>query len=179
MAKCSGCGKSIGFLETICDNCKKKEIEKQHQIKAERKAQREKAQREREARSQRIAVAVGETIKKRLQAGHTIILYETVYSSVGSVVNEQTIGDEFEISTIRKLGLDGWEVIQAIPRTVGIGLANHQVGYSAGESWGGGVGGNIAGVYILLKKILRNTDDLIQWGKLDSYIQKHIDEFTN
>jgi hypothetical protein len=179
MAKCSRCGKSIGLLETICDDCKKKEIEKQRRMEAGQQAQLEQVQQEREAKLQRIAFAVGETIKKRLQAGYTIYLYETIYSSIGSVINGQTIGDEFEISTIRKLGLDGWEVVQAIPRTIGIGLTNHQVGFSAGESWGGGMGGNIAGVHILLKKVLRNIDDLNQWGKLDSYIQDHIAEFAN
>lgn len=186
MAKCSKCGKPVGFFETICADCKAKEIEKQRRIEAERKArdeakrkaQVERARREKEEKLQRLVFAVSDVIKKRLQTGQAVVLYETVYLPVDSVINEQVIGDPFEISTIMRLGLDGWEVIQTIPRTVGIGLANHQVGYSAGESWGGGVGGNIMGVYILLKKVLRNTDDLNQWGKLDSYIRNHINEFA-
>jgi hypothetical protein len=155
MNKCEECGKLIASGETICNDCKVRSVKKQ-----------------------KVYAIEGELLQ-RLQAGQIFYLYETIYLTVGSVLMEQKIGDDLDISTIKKLGLDGWEVIQVIPKTIGVALTNHVVGFSGGQSWGGGIGGNIAGVYVILKKAFRNADDINHWGKLDNYIFNHIDEFSN
>ena len=177
MAKCSECGKSVGIFETTCDDCKAKAVEKKKRLEAAKQAQTEQARQEAEAKLKRIEYAIGENIKQRLQTGHTIYLYETVYTPVGSILNDELLGDNLDLSSVRKLGLEGWEVVQVIPKTVGVGLTNRATGDF--HSWGGGMGGNVLGVFIMLKKVLRNMDDLNQWGKLDTYIQNHIEEFAN
>ncbi|WKZ48133.1 MAG: hypothetical protein QY306_02045 [Anaerolineales bacterium] len=152
MNRCSQCGK-VTLQGTLCEDCRNR-LEKQE------------------------VNAIVDKLKQRLQAGQTIYLYQTIYLSVDSVLMEQKIGDDFDISKIRKLGLEGWEVTQSIPKTLGVGLSNHAVGFSGGQSWGGGVGGNVVGVYIILKKVLRNIDDLSYWRNLESYIQSHFSEFS-
>jgi hypothetical protein len=46
-----------------------------------------------------------------------------------------------------------------IPRTIGIGLTNVSYGTSGGgETWGAGIGGNVAGAYVLLAKEVDSLD---------------------
>ena len=42
--------------------------------------------------------------------GRRLLIYHSEYLPVDSVLNDETIGDEFDITVIRALGLDGWEV---------------------------------------------------------------------
>jgi hypothetical protein len=57
------------------------------------------------------------------------------------------------MSALQSAGLAGWQVLSVIPRTIGIGLTNVSYGSGGGgETWGAGMGGNVAGVYVLLGK---------------------------
>ena len=74
----------------------------------------------------------------------------------------------------------GWEIVQAVPKTKGIGLEN--VGTQTtifGSMWAGGVGGNVMGVHVIIKKSLSVsdiTDDLDD--EVGEFICNHIDDFV-
>lgn len=90
---------------------------------------------------------------------------------------DEPMNKDFSIGSLRVMGLEGWDVVAIIPRTIGIALTNTSFGSSSGETWGAGVGGNVAGVHVIIKKevsaqnnvsdeylkeyVVRNLDDLL------------------
>ena len=143
--------------------------------------QNEHAERERrqlaEQRAERVAeriTQVKELMRARLQAGKNVFLYDSVYLPVDSTLLDETFSQGFDLSEIRGLGVSGWEVVQAIPKTIGVGLKNTSFGSTMGETWGGGSGGNIAGVHLVLKKPVKLdeiTDDMDD--EIADYIRSH------
>lgn len=91
-------------------------------------------------------------MRVRLEAGKPVFLYDSIYVPVDSMLLDKPMNDGFDISKVRELGLAGWDVVQVIPRTIGIGLENTSSGSTTVETWGGGSGGNVAGVYLVIKK---------------------------
>jgi hypothetical protein len=72
---------------------------------------------------------------------------------------ERPINERFDIDQLQELGVRGWEIVAVVPRTVGIGLRNVLLGSADGENWGGGIGGNVMGVYVLLKLEITANDN--------------------
>jgi thiol-disulfide isomerase/thioredoxin len=95
---------------------------------------------------------VKDLLRKRLHANKSVFLYDSVFVPVDSVLDEKDLADDFDLTLIRKLGLLGWDIVQAVPKTIGIGLKNMNNTGLFGEEWGGGIGGNVVGVYIIIRK---------------------------
>lgn len=104
---------------------------------------------------------IKDMIAKRLELGQLVSVYRSIELSVDSVLMDRHVCQDFSIEPLFSLGLRGWEVVATVPKTVGIGLTNNSYGNNMGTTWGGGVGGNVVGVHVLLKKSLglRELDD--------------------
>jgi len=92
-------------------------------------------------------------LRARLESGTPVFLYDSVFVPVDSQILDEEFASEFDVSILRKLGLLGWEIVQAVPRTKGIGLENIGTDTLFGSKWAGGVGGNVMGVHIIIKKL--------------------------
>ena len=78
--------------------------------------------------------------KTRLQAGEKVFRYKTVYLMPSNKANDAMFGEEFDISELNDLGLDGWELVNILSNVIG------------------GSRGPFAGTYLLLKKELTLKD---------------------
>jgi hypothetical protein len=107
--------------------------------------------------------------KKQFPTIH--FLPESPYIPGDSVVAEQRLADDFAVNHLRSLGWYGWRVVGIAPKTVGIGLTNSSIGASTGQTWGAGLGGNVAGVYVLLEIDVRPA----QAESLRPTIQEHLE----
>jgi hypothetical protein len=119
-------------------------------------------------------------MRSQLQSGKPVFLYDSIFVPVDSVLDEDNLADEFNLSTLRRLGLTGWDVVQAVPRTIGIGLKNVGTDTLFGEKWGGGIGGNVMGVHIIIRKSLSPsdlTDDPAD--KVGEFISEHLSDFLS
>ena len=97
-------------------------------------------------------------LRARLESGKPAFLYDSVYVPVDSQLLDDEFASEFDVSFLRRLGLLGWDVVQAVPKTKGVGLENIGTDTLFGSKWAGGVGGNVMGVHIILKKTLSASD---------------------
>ena len=85
-------------------------------------------------------------------------LFQRIYCPVDSLVNNEDLANDFRLEAVEQLGADGWQIVGIVPRTIGIGLKNRRFYFfgikfveQIGAIWGGGIGGNVAGVYVLLQ----------------------------
>jgi hypothetical protein len=118
-------------------------------------------------------------LRARLESGKSVFLFDSVFVPVDSQLLDKEFASEFDLSILRKLGLLGWDVVQAVPKTKGIGLEN--VGTQTtifGSMWAGGIGGNVMGVHIVIKKSLSAndiTDDSAD--EVSEFIRSHLSDF--
>ncbi len=130
-----------------------------------------------EAQRAEIVAGQAQSLRARIENGERIILYESVYLPVDSLIANEAMSEEFSISVLRQLGLDGWDVVAVIPRTIGVALTNTSFGSTSGETWGAGMGGNVAGVHLLLKREVSSqnnaSDELLKW-----YSARNLDDFA-
>lgn len=56
------------------------------------------------------------TAKVRLQKGKKVFVHKMVYLAAGDILNEDPLGEGFDIPALTEFGLDGWEVVNIIPR---------------------------------------------------------------
>ena len=187
MANCPICKRPVGIFAKVCDVCRRRQqVEETQRRAAETQVQQQRRAAEAQAQQQRRAEEE-ERLRQQVEGradelialnkrGRRLLIYHSEYLPVDSVLNDETIGDEFDITVIRALGLDGWEVVQVVPRTLGVGLTNASLGSTMGETWGAGVGGNVLGVHVLLKKELDFTNEPlegIQREELVWYLSSH------
>ncbi len=99
-----------------------------------------------------------EKAQAQIDSGNYPNLYRWLYLPIDSIVNEEVVGD-FDISELQLAGLDGWDVVAVIPKTLGVALKNFLSGSTMGSEWGGGMGGNVVGVYLLLRKEVTDAND--------------------
>ncbi len=121
---------------------------------------------------------VKESLRARLQSGKPVFLYDSVFVPVDSVLNQESLADKFDLTILRQLGLAGWDIVQAVPKTIGVALTNTSFGSSMGETWGAGIGGNVMGVHVIIKKSLSFsdlTDDL--QDEVGQFILSHLQDF--
>ncbi|MDQ1328359.1 MAG: hypothetical protein QG641_1644 [Candidatus Poribacteria bacterium] len=181
MAKCSRCGKSVGFFSNMCDDCKQAVI-------VEQKAERERLERDNEKRTQMkleeyqackddIISARIQLLRQRIECGEKVFLYESMYLPVDSKVVNETITEEFSIGSLRRLGFDGWDIVAVIPRTLGVALTNESYGSSSGTTWGAGLGGNVVGVHIVIKKELLSQSNISD-DFLAEYFDRNLFDFV-
>ncbi len=76
--------------------------------------------------------------KERLQAGRKVFRYRMVYLPAGDLLDEDPLGQGFDIPALNEHGLEGWEVVGVLPRRKQA-LVNI-------------VDDNLSGAYFLLKK---------------------------
>jgi hypothetical protein len=104
--------------------------------------------------------------KTQFDSGSELKMYSSIYLEVDSLSDGQQLGT-FSIASLQAAGLQGWKVIATVPRTAGIGLANTQTsGFNTSTVWGGGMGGNVIGVYLILEKPIKAlTSPLGEWAQ--------------
>jgi hypothetical protein len=182
LGKCVHCGGKARWPADICGSCyeKRKANERlQEQLMAE------KARHEQEL----VAAEIAESNRRRLaeiaesnrrmvdrlieqaKSGATFYLHESVYLPVDSVVTEQELAESFDIGPLRSLGFEGWRIVGVVPKTLGIGLKNKSIGSEYGTTWGAGLGGNVAGAYVLLELEVNS----LRAESLRSAIQAHVE----
>jgi hypothetical protein len=119
------------------------------------------------------------SLRSRLESGKPVFLFDSFFLPVDSEILDKQFASEFDVSILRRLGLMGWEIVQAVPKTKGIGLEN--VGTQTtifGSMWAGGVGGNVMGVHVIIKKSLSVsdiTDDSAD--DVSEFIRNHLSDF--
>jgi len=125
-------------------------------------------------------VQIKTMLRARLESGKSVFLYDSVFVPVDSEILDKQFASEFDVSILRRLGLMGWEIVQAVPKTKGIGLEN--VGTQTtifGSMWAGGVGGNVMGVHVIIKKSL-SVSDIAEDSADDvsEFIRNHLSDFV-
>ncbi len=143
------------MLREVCDTCQ--QTQRELQAAAAEKSRAENAERFERETQEKLENWAGRTAEY-LTTGGKAYVYKYVYLQVDSVVTNDNIGT-WDMSALQSAGLAGWQVLSVIPRTIGIGLTNVSYGTSGGgETWGAGIGGNVAGAYVLLAKEIGSLD---------------------
>jgi hypothetical protein len=171
MAKCAQCGGKAPMFSNECGSCKS---ERKAQEQAQREEMAEAARREQEEALAERAESIRQTVDvliEQAKSGVAIYLHESVYLPVDSVLEGQTLAQGFDVQQLRSLGWSGWRIVAIVPKTVGIGLTNKSIGASTGETWGAGMGGNVAGVYVLIELAVSS----LQAEALRETIQAHVE----
>jgi hypothetical protein len=106
---------------------------------------------------ERIASHLDGNLSAAIEAGKPLYHYRWIYIEIDSEINGDAVGS-FNFDAIQDAGLEGWKVLSVLPRTVGIGLKNTSLGSTMGESWGGGIGGVVAGAYVILGREVDRGD---------------------
>jgi hypothetical protein len=81
---------------------------------------------------------------KRLQAGRKVFQYKMVFLPATDILDEDVMGEGFDVPALTDYGLEGWEVVNMIPRRRQM-LVNV-------------VDDNMSGAYFLLKRELSPSD---------------------
>jgi hypothetical protein len=118
-------------------------------------------------------------MRVRLKSGKPTFLCDSIFVPMNPMLDENNLADEFNLSILRRLGLMGWDIVQAIPRTTGISLKNEGADALFGGKGGGGIGGNVMGVHIIIKKSLSArdlTDDPAD--EVGDFIRSHLSDFS-
>lgn len=152
MASCAKCGKKTALFADECEVCKYKSSV--HATENAKRMELEKARAAAdEERLERARVQqLRDGIIRRMAKGQKCYLYESLHVSVDSVIQGERSTPHFDIKRIQAAGLDGWEIIGVVPQTSGVALENVSIGSTMGVTWGAGMGGNVIGVHILLRK---------------------------
>jgi len=175
MLKCIQCGKSINLISYIyrghrvkrCDEClAKNERDKEARALNDRNDARVRMHEE-----------TKELIASRLASGKPVFIYESIYIPVDSKIKEEALIPSFDIGPLKRLGLTGWEIVQVVPKTTGIALQNKHMPIlsSSRKRYGGGIGGNVAGVYVLLKKEITQATLEENPDELKSFMFTYVD----
>ena len=118
-------------------------------------------------------------MRARLKSGKPTFLCDSIFVPMNPMLDENNLADEFNLSILRRLGLMGWDIVQAIPRTTGISLKIEGADALFGGKGGGGIGGNVMGVHIIIKKSLSArdlTDDPAD--EVGDFIRSHLSDFS-
>ena len=124
-------------------------------------------------------IQIKTSLRARLKSGKPAFLCDSIFVPMNPILDENNLADEFNLSILRRLGLIGWDIVQAIPRMAGIGLKQEGTNAPFGEKGAGGIG-NIAGVHIIIKKSLSAkdlTDDPAD--EVGEFIRNHLSDFSN
>jgi HEAT repeat protein len=62
-----------------------------------------------------------EQAQGRLKAGKKVYLHKVVYVSAAELLQDDTSGEGFELYAVNDAGLDGWEMVNVVPRRQIIG----------------------------------------------------------
>lgn len=157
MAKCSNCGKPLGFLSigSACIDCQrlleKQRLQEQTEIAKMQLVEKRKKEEDRERAKREQIGRLKDLISARIARGQRVFLYHSIYVPVDSSVNGESMSNGFHIEALKGMGLNGWEIVQVVPRTVATVLENRNIA-SGNVTFAGGLGGTVAGVHVMLKK---------------------------
>lgn len=171
MARCARCGGKAPMFSKECSACRSKREAEEY---AQREQMVENARHEQEAAAAALRERIRQTVDTLIdqaKSGAAVYLHESVYLPVDSVVNEQPLAQGFDVDPLRSLGWAGWRIVGVVSQTVGVGLTNVAFGTSSGRTWGAGLGGNVAGVHVLLELEVRSS----QAEALRPVIQAHVE----
>jgi hypothetical protein len=99
-----------------------------------------------EAESAREHRARFESARKRLQQGLPVFRYKMIYLPAGEILSEDDSSQGFDVPALDDLGLEGWEVVNMIPRRRAVLV--------------GSVDDHFIGAYFLLKRAAHTEDAL-------------------
>ncbi len=99
---------------------------------------------EMEAAERRELQAKKQLALKRLQGGGKVFQYKMVYLPAGDLLDEDPLSAGFDVPALTQYGLEGWEVVNMIPR-------RKQTLVQVVED-------NMSGAYVLLKRELTTAD---------------------
>ncbi len=85
-----------------------------------------------------------QSAKKRLQNGGKVFRYKMVYLPAGVLMDEDPLGEGFDVPALEEHGLEGWEIVHVLP--------------SRRASLVGSVDDHFTGAYFLLKKEVLPTE---------------------
>lgn len=171
MGQCRRCGNKVGFFQMLCEKCQSDDRQRLEKTEDERKAEDLKSAQEREAKRNRSIDEARARILERLNNGEAVYLHDTVHMEVDSYISDRQLG-QFSFNVVREMGFAGWDVVGIVPRTLGYELFNQYD--NGGTVYAGGLGGNILGVYILLRKELKGTPTQQQISDLNELLLRHI-----
>ncbi len=97
-----------------------------------------------EAQEQRALRAKKQDAIKRLQSGRKVFQYKMVYVPAADMLDEDPLSEGFDVPALTEYGLEGWEVVNVIPRRK--------------QSLVQVVEDNMSGAYVLLKRELGPSD---------------------
>ena len=75
-----------------------------------------KMRREIEAERERDRIHRVESARKRLQNGGKVFRYKMVYLASTALLNEDPLGEGFDVPALERHGFEGWDVVTIIPR---------------------------------------------------------------
>jgi len=84
------------------------------------------------------------------------LLFKWVEVSVPTEITDSIQGT-FDFAELQAAGLNGWQIHAVIPKTKGVGLKNENLN-NFFNAWGGGIGGNVVGAFVLLSKTVESLD---------------------
>ena len=109
--------------------------------------------------------AIKATLSQRVARGTRPRMFQSVFVPVDSTALGNPLAAPFTVRAIAAAGLEGWEVVGVVPRTMGMGLSNKEIVLVGGilpasgnVSWAGGLGGNVSGVYLVLQREIAQDD---------------------
>ena len=165
MSACTSCGAKAGFLATECGSCQSKRIELQSK---EANAQKEARESARQSRISEEHLRIATDVK----AGFKCYLHKTEYINIDSELTGGTFNfGEYDDSSVRLSGLEGWKVVGLVPRTFGILLQNTS---GMSSAWAGGTGGNVSGAYVLMELELTPSNVATLESEIKEYLQETV-----
>ena len=173
MASCVSCGSDVSFFD-FSRECAACIAQRQQRAQAEAVAlEQSRLDAQRQAAEQeayRIAAAVQQSVAEVYAAvqeyGATTLVHH-VYTPVDSVVQKEKFATDFTLKYVRPWTQYGWKMVATVPRTVGVALRNPSIT----EPNGSGIGGNVAGVYILLQLEITAESIARQHKAIEAYFQ--------
>ena len=173
MASCVSCGSDVSFFD-FSRECAACIAQRQQRAQAEAVAlEQSRLDAQRQAAEQeayRIAAAVQQSVAEvyaSVQEYGATTLVHHVYTPVDSVVQKEKFATDFTLTYVRPWTQYGWKMVATVPRTVGIALRNPSIT----EPNGSGIGGNVAGVYILLQLEITAESIARQHKAIEAYFQ--------
>ena len=173
MASCVSCGSDVSFFD-FSRECAACIAQRQQRAQAEAVAlEQSRLDAQRQAAEQeayRIAGAVQQSVAEvyaLVQEYGATTLVHHVYTPVDSVVQKEKFATDFTLTYVRPWTQYGWKMVATVPRTVGIALRNPSIT----EPNGSGIGGNVAGVYILLQLEITAESITRQHKAIEAYFQ--------
>jgi hypothetical protein len=89
-----------------------------------------------------------QTARQRLQKGKKVFLYKMIFIASSELMQEDPLGEGFIVPALDEIGLEGWEVVNMIPRR--------------GHLLVGGADDHFTGAYFLLKKEASDAADFAE-----------------